>query len=375
MSWRGMAGGIAAARQGHDVIMSPVDHAYFDYYQGDAAGEPLAIGGFLPLERVYAFEPVPDVLTAPQSRHILGAQGNLWTEYITTPEHLEYMLLPRLLALAEVAWTPRDSRSWASFQARLPRALAQLDRLGANYRIPEVRGLDGDRLVLDTVVTVQLSGLHPRGVIRYTIDGTEPGPESPAYARPITLRLRQPAQLRARLVLPNGRRGPISAGTFRRTTLRSAQPVDDSTLRPGLLYRYFEARLTSVRDLDSAAVLRTETVDRVALRGNERDEHFALLFDGFLRVPESGVYRFSLLSDDGAVLTIGNEIVVDHDGPHGPTEKHGEIALAAGLHRFTVRYFQAGGGKTLALGVVPPGGERMDVPAEWFRYDNAHKNR
>jgi hexosaminidase len=110
MSWRGMAGGIEAARQGHDVIMTPGSHVYFDHYQGDPRFEPLAIGGYTPLEKVYQFEPVPEELTTVEARHVIGAQANVWTEYITTEEHVEYMALPRMLALSEVLWSPVGAR-------------------------------------------------------------------------------------------------------------------------------------------------------------------------------------------------------------------------------------------------------------------------
>ena len=140
MSWRGTEGGIEAARRGHDVIMTPVEHAYFDFYQADPATEPLAMNwaGFgLPLETVYAFEPVPDVLTTEESRHILGPQGNLWTEYIATPEHAEYMAYPRAVALAEVAWSPREARDWPDFMLRLGEVMRHLDVLDINYRVPD----------------------------------------------------------------------------------------------------------------------------------------------------------------------------------------------------------------------------------------------
>lgn len=139
MSWRGTEGGIAAARQGHDVVMTPVEHAYFDFYQADAASEPLAMNwaGFpIPLETVYAFEPIPAVLTEDQSGHILGAQGNVWTEYIKTPEHLEYMAYPRALAMAEVTWSPRSARDWEDFVDRLKLVLPHLKERGVNYRVP-----------------------------------------------------------------------------------------------------------------------------------------------------------------------------------------------------------------------------------------------
>jgi hexosaminidase len=137
MSWRGTEGGIEAARQGHDVIMSPVEHAYFDFYQGDPETEPLAMNwaGFeIDLARAYEFEPVPAELTDEQARHILGPQANLWTEYISTPEYAEYMAYPRALALAEVGWSPPEMRDYDDFVARLRAVLPMLDRLGVNYR-------------------------------------------------------------------------------------------------------------------------------------------------------------------------------------------------------------------------------------------------
>ena len=140
MSWRGMEGGIEAARQGHDVIMTPTSHTYFDYYQGDPVQEPLAIRGLTPLEKVYGFEPVPETLSAEDAAHILGAQGNVWTEYMATTDHVEYMVFPRMLALAEVVWSPQELRNWEDFVQRLPDHLRHLDALGVNYRQPEVVG-------------------------------------------------------------------------------------------------------------------------------------------------------------------------------------------------------------------------------------------
>ena len=135
MSWRGMEGGIAAALAGHDVVMTPTSHTYFDYYQAqDRTTEPMAIGGFLPLDTVYAFEPVPAALTPEQAAHILGTQGQIWTEYQRNPKNVEYMVFPRLLALAEVAWTPRDSRNFADFKARLSVHQRRLGVLDVNYR-------------------------------------------------------------------------------------------------------------------------------------------------------------------------------------------------------------------------------------------------
>ncbi len=135
MSWRGAEGGIDAARQGHDVVMTPYSHLYLDRYQSERqANEPLAIGGFLPLDTVYSYEPVPEELTAEEARHILGAQANVWTEYMLTEEHVEYMVFPRLFALSEVVWSPPDARDYDEFLRRLEWHLDRLDALGINYR-------------------------------------------------------------------------------------------------------------------------------------------------------------------------------------------------------------------------------------------------
>lgn len=135
MSWRGEQGGITAARAGHDVVMAPTSHTYFDYYQSkDTSREPLAIGGFLPLDVVYGYEPIPATLTADEATHVLGAQCQLWTEYVPDPKQAEYMLFPRACALAEVVWSPRESKSFADFTERLATHLRRLDALHVNHR-------------------------------------------------------------------------------------------------------------------------------------------------------------------------------------------------------------------------------------------------
>ena len=135
MSWRGIEGGIAAAQAGHDVVMTPTSNTYFDYYQSaDTLAEPLAIGGFLPLDSVYVYEPIPPALDSLQARHVLGTQGQIWTEYDTTPKDVEYQVFPRLVALAEVAWTPRDQKNIADFRTRLERHLERLGVLDVHYR-------------------------------------------------------------------------------------------------------------------------------------------------------------------------------------------------------------------------------------------------
>ncbi|HUU18542.1 MAG TPA: family 20 glycosylhydrolase [Sedimentisphaerales bacterium] len=134
MSWRGQAGGITAAKAGHDVIMAPTSHTYFDYYQGPAKTEPKAIGGHIPLDKVYQFEPIPAALDTGQAKRVLGGQGQLWGEYIADRKHREYMTYPRAAALSEVLWSPRDGRNYELFLNRLVEHLKRLNEMDVNYR-------------------------------------------------------------------------------------------------------------------------------------------------------------------------------------------------------------------------------------------------
>jgi hexosaminidase len=133
MDWVG--GAVEAATEGHDVVMSPLADCYFDHYQSeDHSTEPRAIGGYLPLTQVYAFEPIPKNLDPQYQAHILGAQANTWTEYMPSLKHVEYMIFPRLCALAEVDWSPKEARNWDDFMRRLPTDCRRLEQMGVNYR-------------------------------------------------------------------------------------------------------------------------------------------------------------------------------------------------------------------------------------------------
>lgn len=135
MSWRGVDGGIAAAKAGHDVVMAPNSHTYFDHLQSrDRRAEPLSIGGFLPLDTVYAFDPIPPTLTATEAKHVLGAQAQLWSEYLPNPKAIEYMMFPRMAALAEVVWSPQPKRNYADFMSRLSIHLTRLQAQDIKFR-------------------------------------------------------------------------------------------------------------------------------------------------------------------------------------------------------------------------------------------------
>jgi hexosaminidase len=141
MSWRGTTGGIEAARQKHDVIMTPYTYVYLDYYQCEPQGEPLAIGGYLPLEKVYLYNPVPEELTPEEQKYILGVQGNLWSEYLKTPDYMEYMAYPRMFAVAETGWTPNRLKDFEDFLTRIEVLKKRYDAIGINYFKGEYRDI------------------------------------------------------------------------------------------------------------------------------------------------------------------------------------------------------------------------------------------
>ena len=236
MSWRGDAGGIRAAKRGNDVVMSPDGPLYFDAYQGDENDEPEAIGNLSTLQMVYDYNPTPPSLYAAQARHVLGVQGNLWTEYIGTAPYLFYMLIPRELALSEIAWTPRALKSWDSFVQRSGLQYAWLDAHHYNYRIPNptfttnaalrmanvspsVRTVSGETAA--SSVDVSIRDDIPSATIRYTTDGSMPSKRSLEYSQPLhfTLQPGQTLSVTAVAVLANGRASTPSQLILRRSTL------------------------------------------------------------------------------------------------------------------------------------------------------------
>ena len=209
MSWRGVAGGLQAVRMGHDAIMTPNTFFYLDYYQSlDKENEPLAIGGYLPVEKCYSYEPTTSGMTDEEKAHILGVQANLWTEYIETADHLFYMLLPRLAALAEVQWCQPEVKDWNRFLESADDFCAIYDIMGYKYgnHLFDTRGVcqtgDGVSVVLEA------QGETP---IHYTLDGSEPTPESPLYTEPV--KITQTCTIKARSL----RGGQMSGRTFEKS--------------------------------------------------------------------------------------------------------------------------------------------------------------
>ena len=209
MSWRGVAGGLQAVRMGHDAIMTPNTFFYLDYYQSlDKENEPLAIGGYLPVEKCYSYEPTVEGMTEEEKAHILGVQANLWTEYIATPDHLHYMLLPRLAALAEVQWCQPEVKSWERFLDSADEFCGIYDIMGYKYgdHLFDTRGVCETGNGVSVVLEAQ--GETP---IRYTLDGSEPTVDSPLYTEPV--KITESCTLKAR----SERGGQMSGRTFEKS--------------------------------------------------------------------------------------------------------------------------------------------------------------
>lgn len=203
MSWRGEKGGIEAAKQGHDVIMVPYSYLYLDYYQSkDTQNEPLAIGGYVPLERVYSFEPFSASLTFEEQKHIKGVQANLWTEYILTFSHAQYMALPRWAALCEVQWCNPKKKNYADFLSRLPKLLRLYDAEAYNYakHVFDVQA-ECVKNSINRTVEVTLSTID-NATIHYTLDGTEPTTDSPVYSG--VLKIKEDLTLSAKAIRGTG---------------------------------------------------------------------------------------------------------------------------------------------------------------------------
>jgi hexosaminidase len=219
MSWRNIDEGIKAAKQGHNVVMSPQSHVYFDFIQGKRELEPLAIGwGYNTLPRVYGYDPTPAELSDKQKQHIIGVEAAIWTEHMDTYRKVEYMLYPRLMALAEIAWTPfakKDSVSF--FERRLPKHLAALDKTDIIYRVPGPIGVS-DTTLIGTDFTLELKVPVDGARIYYNFEGQEARETDFVYEKPIRIILNkgESRALKSIVITPSGKRS-VNTTTFFKT--------------------------------------------------------------------------------------------------------------------------------------------------------------
>lgn len=219
MSWRGEKGGIAAAKQNHDVIMAPNDYIYFDHYQAKPDQEPMGFPGYNPLEKVYSYDPVPESLDQEQKKHILGAEACVWTEYMATPAKVEYMILPRMLAFSEIAWTPLERKNYTNFSGeRIPAHLAKLDKTDVVYYVPTAIGAYDEKTyhIKGKDVTITLKPPVIGAKIFYTFNNLAPRETDFLYEKPLVVRVPDGERriLKTIVITPSGKRSAITRTLF-----------------------------------------------------------------------------------------------------------------------------------------------------------------
>ena len=341
MSWRGEKGGIAAALQDHNVIMTPSSNGlYTDYYQGDKKIEPVGIGGYTTLEKIYAYNPVPDTLkTIGKDQYIAGVQCNTWSEYLYRTDLLEYRMYPRALALSEIAWTPLEKKDLNDFYRRVNNAYVRLDGHKINYHIPQPEQPKGscNFIAFTDSATLTFTTTRPEKMV-YTVDNSEPTAESSAYAAPLTFTAT--TTLKIRTVLPSGKTSPVRTITVEKQTFAPAQTVENTL--PGLKLKTVEGNFLKPEELDAvdtwkdAGVKALEQITKQVpttedMRGVP---HYAAIAEGYVDIPADGVYYFSSNYDQ---VWLDGKLLIDNEGEVKRFSRHdSSAALAAGLHSLKI---------------------------------------
>ncbi|MGZ3751687.1 MAG: family 20 glycosylhydrolase, partial [Mucilaginibacter sp.] len=357
MSWRGEDGGIAAARQSHNVIMTPGSAGmYLDHAQA-RTGEPLSIGGYTPLSATYSYNPTPNALTPDQQKFIIGVQANLWTEYISTDTKVEYMLYPRLLALSEIAWSPLAGKNFKDFsETRLPSQLAWLDKNNYDYRVPQAIGATQDTIEFGASLNVNLKPSVAGAKVFYTIDGNSPRETDLEYHAPVTYDVPQDQyrDLQTIVITPSGKRSQVT-----HTVMYNKAPLAPVTYQgnsAGLKFQLLQGTFASINQFKDAAIIDSgiaKSFNPLLLKKN--NPAFGVIYSGFIRIDADGLYQFSTRSDDGSVLMIDDQPIVDNDGKHPLAEQGGAVALQKGYHKFTLKYFDVGQVSGLRVFMTIPG--------------------
>lgn len=332
LSWRGTEGGIEAARAGHDVIMAPGEWLYIDKYQGAPEVEPVSIGGYLPLEKVYSFDPMPEGLTPEEESRVIGAQANVWTEYMYEPGAPEYFIYPRILAVAEITWSPASRKDYADFSRRIDGALVRLDGHGIDYHIPMPEGPLSDRMVFIDSVALGFTNTRHYPMV-YTIDGTVPDSRSPLYTD--TLRFGENTTLKIATLLPSGKTSRVREIEIVREPL---SPATDRPSEPGIVSHTVRGLFIDTLAMRDAEWSEPQIVDGFA-RGRVESLDYknpcVTVYEGLFEVPADGVY--TIFTDQYLLYVDGRPLIVN-DGTtairHGLNKK--TMVLEAGRHSFTL---------------------------------------
>jgi hexosaminidase len=355
VAWQSAARGREAARRGFDVVMAPNEHVYLNFFQSRARTEP-GHSGYLPWSLVRTFDPLAES-TSPANARIIGGEGALWTEFVATPEDIEVMVVPRAAALAESLWSgpaPSEEDFIARFNAQLP----MLDASRVRYFIDPPEGAPKRKILVEgetATLTFSPPRLFPNAVIRWTRDGSDPTPTSPSIDAPLTVR--ETSTISAATFLPGGRSSPVVRSSI--VVERPRPAVSVPSTEKGVLYTYAEGDFHQLPDFAKIREMvkargRVANVTLAALGTKLRAERFAVLFEGLVFASADGVHRFVVRADDGIRLEIDGEKILEDDGEHEPRESSGEIALARGLHRVRITYFQGTEGKELDVKLEGP---------------------
>ena len=338
MSWRGEDGGIAAALMDHTVIMTPGGNGmYLDAYQGDSKIEPVTIGGYTLLEKTYSYDPIPDTLVAMgKSNYILGVQGNTWSEYMYDEAKRDYMVFPRILAVAEIGWTNLDRKDYKDFERRIENAYVRLDGHAINYHIPQPEQPNGscNFVAFTDKASLEFKTTRPIKMV-YTLDGSEPTPASTAYTAPIEIT--ETTTLKIASVLPSGKMSPIRTIQVEKQSLAPAKEVAKTT--PGLNMEVTDGMYLNVKELEAAqketkkSVIKDLKEIRSVVKTSESMRgvnQYAAVATGYVNIPENGVY---FISSDLEEVWIDGKLLVNNGGEVKRFSRHdSSVALAKGLH-------------------------------------------
>ncbi len=358
MSWRGEEGGIAAASMGHDVIMTPSKWMYIDHGQGAVETEPIAIRFGLPLEKTYSYDPKSPKIPENLRHHVLGAQCNMWTEYAVTPEYTEYLLYPRMLALAELDWTPKEKKDYNSFTRRLDNQLIRLDMHHINYHIPMPEGPMADRIAYTENTTLTFHNSRNYSMV-YTTDGSDPQTNSTKYEKP--LYLNKDVTVKIATMLPSGKLSPVRSIEVVHEKL---MPATEKSTQPGIELRRTEGNLYFVKDLDEAHWSAPKIVKDFEFKPDIEDKG-AYCYTGYFEVPADGIYYFSSEMDE---LRIDGKVIISNDGKlirHSRTRN--SIALQKGKHAFQLLMINNNIGGYLRTWnnkgfILAPEGNELELP-------------
>ncbi len=341
MSWRGEEGGIQSANMGHDVIMTPGSGGlYIDHYQGDPKVEPVAIFGYAPLAKTYSYFPIPKDIAEDKRHHILGAQVNLWGEYLYTAQAYEYRAYPRLLALAELTWSPREKKNFEDFTRRLNNAYVRMDAYDINYHIPLPEQPNGscDFVAFTEPDSLVLKTTRPITMV-YTLDGTEPTASSAVYEAPI--QIEKNTLVKVASILPSGKMSRVRTITYQKQDFAPAVELNEAELQEGLNTETTYGSYQTAKDLEAVKTWEKGAVSTIQniMRDNPKRKQMARVAEGYFKLPEDAVYFFSSNYDE---VWIDGVKLIDNAGEVKKFSRHDRSkALKKGLHTIKIVYIDA----------------------------------